>query len=146
MFSLENSNHNNYFSFLLKYLSLIVIAVGFVFVTIFHFGTKEEKYRDSSKVSSNKKNEASNIDLESVASNSTHSDSASDISGEKIGNEMKLKTWRDWLKDSRFYKTGVLYMCTRLSINVFQSFLALYLTDGLHFQKVGIFVVLVCIA
>jgi len=65
----------------------------------------------------------------------TSEDSATDTTSTN-GNE-KFKTWKDWLKDSRFYKTGVLYMCTRLAINISQSFLVLYLTDALHFQKVS---------
>ena len=106
-----------------------MIAVGFFFVTIFHFGTKEEKYREPSN------------DVESTASSPIPDDTIStstDLSTSTVSQQVeeKLKTWKDWLKDARFYKTGVLYMCTRLAINVFQSFLVLYLTDSLHFQKV----------
>eukprot|EP00111_Clytia_hemisphaerica_P004100 TCONS_00011719-protein len=111
-----------------KYLSLVVVAVGFFFVTIFHFGTKEEKYCPPSS-----------HDLESADTNSE---------GSTTTNKDKIKTWKDWLRDSRFYKTGLLYMCTRLSINIFQSFLVLYLTDALHFQKEAIayfpLIVLIC--
>ena len=122
-----------------KYLSLIVIAVGFLFVTIFHFGAKEERYRDTIKTMSNQNKEVSNIDLESVAPKLIPSGTVIGVPERNIADEKKMKTWRDWLKDSRFYRTGILYISTRLSFNVFQSFLVLYLTDALHFQKVGIF-------
>ena len=113
-----------------------MIAVGFFFVTIFHFGTKEEKYREPSN-NSTKKNADS--DVESTASSPIPEDTVStstDLSTSTQEGGEKLKMWKDWLKDARFYKTGLLYMCTRLAINIFQSFLVLYLTDALHFQKV----------
>lgn len=97
-----------------KYLTVIVICVGIVFVVIFHVGTKEEI------TVSERKN-----DIETPSSNKKQQQVI-----------MKKKTWKQWMKDSRFYKTGLLYMCTRLAINVYQSFFVLYLTDALHFNKV----------
>lgn len=99
-----------------KYLSVIVVAVGLVFVLIFHFGTKEE-------ITKKEKSKRSDIESPSTASSCCNG---------------KKKSWKIWMKDSRFYKTGLLYMCTRLAINVYQSFFVLYLTDALHFNKVSL--------
>lgn len=48
------------------------------------------------------------------------------------------KTWKDWLKDPAFYKTGLVYTCSRLVVNVSQSYLPLYLTETLKFEKEAI--------
>ncbi|XP_067023223.1 major facilitator superfamily domain-containing protein 12-like [Acropora muricata] len=48
------------------------------------------------------------------------------------------KTWKDWLKDPAFYKTGLVFTCSRLLINVSQSYFPLYLTETLKFQKEAI--------
>lgn len=48
------------------------------------------------------------------------------------------KTWKDWLKYPAFYKTGLVFTCSRLLINVSQSYFPLYLTETLKFQKEAI--------
>ncbi|XP_027059018.1 major facilitator superfamily domain-containing protein 12-like isoform X2 [Pocillopora damicornis] len=48
------------------------------------------------------------------------------------------RTWKDWLKDPAFYKTGLVYTCSRLVVNVSQSYLPLYLTETLKFEKEAI--------
>ncbi|XP_020619286.1 major facilitator superfamily domain-containing protein 12-like [Orbicella faveolata] len=48
------------------------------------------------------------------------------------------RTWKDWLKDPAFYKTGLIYTCSRLVVNVSQSYLPLYLTETLKFEKEAI--------
>ena len=117
-----------------------MVGIGFVFILIFHFGTKEEKYRkQSSKDTSIQRN--NNVDVESTISSPIPDDTISistDSSASPVSQqeEDNLKTWKDWLKDSRLYKTAVIYMCTRMAINVYKSFFALYLTDALHFRKV----------
>lgn len=98
-----------------KYLSIIVICVGVIFTIIFHVGTKEAATTTIKK----------KCDIEtSAASKNT---------------KKEVKTWKEWLKDLKFYKTGLLYMCTRLTINIFQTFFVIYLTDGVHFDKVSKF-------
>ena len=77
------------------------------------------------------------MDVESIKSSPVPDDTIS-ISTSTVSQqgEDKLKTWKDWLKDIRLYKTALIYMCTRMAINVFKAFFALYLTDALHFRKV----------
>ena len=45
---------------------------------------------------------------------------------------------RMWASVPRFWAVGVLYMCTRLIINVTQSFLALYLLEPLRVETTAI--------
>lgn len=48
------------------------------------------------------------------------------------------RTWNIWLRDGRLYKTGVIYLCARLAINVSQSLSPMYLTESLHLDKTSI--------
>lgn len=124
-------------------LAFIVIGTGFVFSLIFHIGTKEERYV---KVKTTKTTDKYTPSIENITPIS--SDGKSDVSVESAnsGNTDKTvvvkvskgRTWKAWLKDSRLYKTALMYMSTRLAINVFQSYFALYLTDALHFKKEAI--------
>ncbi|KAJ9468112.1 hypothetical protein DIPPA_30070 [Diplonema papillatum] len=43
-----------------------------------------------------------------------------------------------WLCTRKFYFVGYMYMCTRLLVNITQTYLALYLLDSLHMEKTAI--------
>eukprot|EP00794_Sanderia_malayensis_P003502 gene3502-4002_t len=62
--------------------------------------------------------------------------------------EEKCKNWKEWFKSSFFYRMAVVYMCTRLTLNVSQAYFVLYLTETMHFEKEAIayfpLLVLVC--
>uniref|UniRef100_A0A7S3D9W1 Major facilitator superfamily domain-containing protein 12-like n=1 Tax=Palpitomonas bilix TaxID=652834 RepID=A0A7S3D9W1_9EUKA len=53
----------------------------------------------------------------------------------------KMFTWTKWFKESMFYKVGVIYMCTRLVINVSQVYLPFYLLDEISMEKSSIGIV-----
>lgn len=93
------------------YLSLIVCCVGVIFQLIFHTGTNEKKMLTDEQIQ-------------------THSISDSC--------EVKLN-WLGYLKNIRFYYVAVLYMCTRLIVNMAQVYLPMYLTDTLQLDKVFFF-------
>lgn len=50
----------------------------------------------------------------------------------------KGKTRTQWLRSPGLYKMGVVYICTRLYVNVSQSYLPLYLTETMRFEKESI--------
>ncbi|EDV21100.1 uncharacterized protein TRIADDRAFT_30948 [Trichoplax adhaerens] len=50
----------------------------------------------------------------------------------------KKKTWIDWLKSSLFYRVAVLYMCSRLIVNITQVYIPLYVIKTLHLHKMHI--------
>lgn len=50
----------------------------------------------------------------------------------------KGKTRKQWLRSPGLYKMGVVYICTRLYVNVSQSYLPLYLTETMRFEKESI--------
>lgn len=90
------------------YLSAIVCVVGFVFQLIFHLGTNEKRLMSDEQIHN------------CLASNSQ---------------ENKLD-WFGYLKNFRFYNVALLYMCTRLIVNMTQVYLPMYLTDTLQLSKV----------
>lgn len=146
-------------------LAFIVTGVGFLFSFIFHVGTYEEKKTavKGKHISESIHHDLvfwSSLSLTAPIVYSTGMESADGIRGSISYEELtepgetsyrsietvdstphhqdKGKNWKKWLKDGRLYKTGILYMFTRLSVNVFQSYFALYLTDALHFNKEAI--------
>lgn len=98
-----------------KHIALIVVGIGAVFSFIFHLGVKEWNYDDSFGSS-----------YPSI-SQGRHSDRL-------------LMCWKDWLKEVQFYQVAVLYMATRLFVNLSQVYIPLYLQDtlGLHESSIAI--------
>ena len=48
--------------------------------------------------------------------------------GDELGNTLH---WYEWFRDVQFYLIGVVYMCTRLVINITQVYVSFYLLDTL---------------
>jgi Na+/melibiose symporter-like transporter len=44
-------------------------------------------------------------------------------------------TWRDWLQNPIFYKIALIYTCSRLIVNVSQTYWPMYLTDAMKLAK-----------
>ena len=90
------------------YLSFIVCGLGLVFQLVFHTGTNEK-----------------------------HCLSDEQIRSHSMPNSIETRLdWLGYLKNARFYNVGVLYMCTRLIVNMTQVYLPMYLTDTLELNKV----------
>ncbi|XP_058138265.1 major facilitator superfamily domain-containing protein 12 [Dasypus novemcinctus] len=88
-------------------LSLLVVGVGAVFSLLFHLGTREGRRRP--------------------AEPEEHSPLLSPA--------RRLLLWRHWLREPAFYQVGMLYMSTRLIVNLSQTYIAMYLTYSLHLPK-----------
>ncbi|KFV78722.1 Major facilitator superfamily domain-containing protein 12, partial [Struthio camelus australis] len=96
-------------------LSLIVVGLGAVFSLIFHLGTKEKPYP---------------LGVLPQPEESTpllHKDPASP--------PRPLLLWKHWLLEPAFYQVAVLYMATRLIVNLSQTYIAMYLTNSLLLPK-----------
>lgn len=88
------------------YLSAIVCTVGLLFQLIFHLGTNESCLMSDEQI-------------------------------QNYSNSLELKlNWSGYLKNFRFYNVAVLYMCTRLIVNMTQVYMPMYLTDTLQLNKV----------
>ncbi|KAK2542076.1 Mfsd12 [Columba livia] len=96
-------------------LSLIVVGLGAVFSLIFHLGTKEKPYPPGSLPQPE--------------------ESMSLLQKEPTNLPQPLLIWKDWLLEPAFYQVAVLYMLTRLIVNLSQTYIAMYLTNSLMLHK-----------
>ncbi|XP_073332070.1 major facilitator superfamily domain containing 12b [Pagrus major] len=96
---------------LFRTLALIMLGTGALFSFIFHVGTKEDT-------------SASERDNELIRS----SPSQEDLS-------RPVFQWKHWLKEPSFYQMAFLYMCTRLIVNLSQTYISVYLTNSLMLPK-----------
>ncbi|NXJ81502.1 MFS12 protein, partial [Trogon melanurus] len=96
-------------------LSLIVVALGAVFSLIFHLGTKEK--------------------LSSPSPLPQLEESTPLLQKEPTSAPHPLLIWKDWLLEPAFYQVAVLYMSTRLIVNLSQTYISMYLTNSLLLPK-----------
>ncbi|XP_031460567.1 major facilitator superfamily domain-containing protein 12 isoform X1 [Phasianus colchicus] len=96
-------------------LSLIVVGLGAVFSLIFHLGTKEKLYP--------------------LGSVPQPQESTPLLQKEPTGSPRSVLVWKDWLLEPSFYQVAVLYMATRLIVNLSQTYIAMYLTNSLLLSK-----------
>uniref|UniRef100_A0A672LS37 Major facilitator superfamily domain containing 12 n=1 Tax=Sinocyclocheilus grahami TaxID=75366 RepID=A0A672LS37_SINGR len=97
-----------------RYLALIIWAIGTVTSVIFHLGTKEEGVQPQ--------------ESEETGKSQPPIPSSSQISG-------PLLLWKHWLIEPAFYQVAVQYMCTRLIVNLSQTYIPMYLTNSLSLPK-----------
>ncbi|KAG8454485.1 hypothetical protein GDO86_000924 [Hymenochirus boettgeri] len=96
-------------------LSLIVVGIGALFSFLFHVGTKEKQQTFYVE----------------------NDDSSTLLQGETRLCEppRPLMLWKNWLIEPSFFQVAVLYMCTRLIVNLSQTYIAVYLTYSLYLPK-----------
>ncbi|KAK2831805.1 hypothetical protein Q7C36_016891 [Tachysurus vachellii] len=99
-------------------LSLIVWAIGVFFSLIFHLGTRETK-------AGCKEDEGA----EDNGQQTPH------LIRSTLNPPSVALQWRHWLKEPSFYQVALLYMCTRLIVNLSQTYISMYLTNSLLLPK-----------
>ncbi|RUS80621.1 hypothetical protein EGW08_011631 [Elysia chlorotica] len=96
-------------------LAIICIGIGVLFNFIFYFGTKNCNAADN----------LSNVATERPGENSI----------ERSSHMHSLMSWRCWLKQHQFYQVAMLYMSTRLYINISQVYFPMYLIETIGLKK-----------
>ncbi|KAM7409699.1 hypothetical protein PAMA_001271 [Pampus argenteus] len=96
---------------LFRTLSLIMLGTGTLFSLIFYVGTKEG------------------------ASSSEREDQLLTRSTSQEALRRPVFQWKHWLKEPSFYQVALLYMCTRLIVNLSQTYISVYLTNSLMLTK-----------
>ncbi|NXF74108.1 MFS12 protein, partial [Sclerurus mexicanus] len=96
-------------------LALIVVGLGAVSSLIFHLGTTEKPYPPG-------------VLLEPEETTLL-------LQKEPPSPPRPLLLWKDWLLEPSFYQVAVLYMSTRLIVNLSQTYIAMYLTNSLLLSK-----------
>lgn len=105
-------------------LALIVLSIGVLFSVIFHVGTSERPLGSSE------------------GSSEEARDGLQDDEGEhrpllapKNTTPSALLQWKCWLKQPSFYQVALLYMSTRLIVNLSQTYISMYLINTLGLDK-----------
>uniref|UniRef100_A0A4W5RJS0 Major facilitator superfamily domain containing 12 n=1 Tax=Hucho hucho TaxID=62062 RepID=A0A4W5RJS0_9TELE len=98
-------------------LSLIVLGIGAVFSFIFHLGTRE-------RVPHREEPGSQNDESQPLISPTPHNTIP-----------QFFLQWNHWLKEPSFYQVAFLYMCTRLIVNLSQTYVSMYLINSLLLPK-----------
>ncbi|XP_074060250.1 major facilitator superfamily domain-containing protein 12 isoform X1 [Macrotis lagotis] len=92
-------------------LSLMVVCVGAIFSLLFHLGTRERPRQRP------------------------RPEEPSEHSPLLPPTPQPMLLWKHWLREPSFYQVGLLYMSTRLIVNLSQTYIAMYLTYSLNLPK-----------
>ncbi|XP_060890125.1 major facilitator superfamily domain containing 12b isoform X1 [Labrus mixtus] len=96
---------------LFRDLALIMLGLGALFSLVFHVGTKEGTLAS----------ERENLLITPAPSQDTP--------------PRTVFQWKNWLKEPSFYQMAFLYMCTRLIVNLSQTYISIFITDSLMLPK-----------
>lgn len=92
-------------------LALIVLGIGLVFSLLFHLGTREHRSRPGEEVEN------------------------SPLLATRRTTLSELLQWKCWLRQQSFYQVALLYMSTRLIVNLSQTYISMYLVNTLGLDK-----------
>ncbi|XP_057190843.1 major facilitator superfamily domain-containing protein 12a isoform X1 [Triplophysa rosa] len=99
-------------------LGLIVVGIGSLFSLLFHLGTQEKKSRPLQEEAGSSPGER-----QPLLNNTT------------VSPPTNLLQWKQWLRQPSFYQVALLYMSTRLIVNLSQTYISMYLTNTLLLPK-----------
>ncbi|XP_034411629.1 major facilitator superfamily domain-containing protein 12-like isoform X2 [Cyclopterus lumpus] len=111
-------------------LALIVLAIGALFSLLFHLGIKERRPGADGEAGE-----------EQGRKRMEDEDEEAD-EGEGVPGGLQYKTspcvllqWKCWLQQPSFYQVALLYMSTRLMVNLSQTYISMYLINTLGLPK-----------
>ncbi|KAK7075195.1 Major facilitator superfamily domain-containing protein 12 [Halocaridina rubra] len=103
-------------------IALICIGIGLITSIIFHVGTKEPAFKPS---------------------RSSDYGEGDDSSTKKQMPKQKMRK-RDWFKELPFYQIGAMYTFTRLYVNLYQTYITLFVDGTLMLDSIFIALVPLC--
>lgn len=111
-------------------LSLIVLGVGAAFAAFFHLGTTEGPNHRASSGSGGEGGRRRDLTEEEEEAEGERRPllPSSSVSS-------SLLQWKCWLKQPSFYQVALLYMSTRLIVNLSQTYISMYLINTLGLPK-----------
>ncbi|XP_076444080.1 major facilitator superfamily domain-containing protein 12-like [Babylonia areolata] len=131
-------------------LGFTVTGIGLVASVIFHLGVPEPKRHSQEEQQQEHQQQQQPPPRESSYGSISQQDvESSECSLEKstILGPCRRRGVCEWFCDIRFYQVALIYMCTRLYVNISQVYLPMYLTESIKLDKVTIAnVPLVCYA
>ncbi|KAM7378752.1 hypothetical protein PAMP_004351 [Pampus punctatissimus] len=119
-------------------LSLIVLGIGTLFSLFFHLGTSEKRPGAGEETGGEE------TGGEEGSSRRKRLEEEEEEEGEQRPLLPRLETssssslflqWKCWLKQPSFYQVALLYMCTRLIVNLSQAYISMYLINTLGLPK-----------
>ncbi|KAM9718407.1 major facilitator superfamily domain-containing protein 12-like isoform 2-T3 [Menidia menidia] len=109
-------------------LALIVLGIGTLFTILFHVGTTEaltlganEEVRGEKGRKRDKKEEEAEDEQRSLLPS--------------CNTTLSRLQWKCWLQQASFYQVALLYMSTRLIVNLSQTYISMYLINTLGLPK-----------
>ncbi|KAG5275983.1 hypothetical protein AALO_G00126650 [Alosa alosa] len=110
---------------LFRELALIVVGTGAVFSLIFHLGTREKaQQREEEEEAAAGEGDCLTSSYQTLMPPSPQSSTPP-----------VLLQWKHWLREPSFYQVALLYMCTRLIVNLSQTYISMFLTNSLLLPK-----------
>lgn len=118
-------------------VTFIILGVGSCFSLIFHAGVREKE-----RCLLTGTNKTPDNDTHSISSNLSINTSRADLvmSRPSVDESMERVRWYHWLFEIQFWLVGIIYMGSRLTINITQVYLVKYVSETLGKEKVSFFI------
>lgn len=109
-------------------IAFIIVGIGMIFTIIFHIGTKEESDERPVYITHPARSTANSYGSTEATSDTAHVNYLQPVSSHN-------HTWKHWLKEYQFYLVAMVYMCTRLIVNLSQIYLPMFVLYSLQLHK-----------
>ncbi|XP_061588685.1 major facilitator superfamily domain-containing protein 12a [Cololabis saira] len=115
-------------------LALIVVGLGTIFAVFFHLGTSERRYPGAREEAGPETGERRKTSVEEEEG-AVVGERSPLLSPSKRASSSSFLQWKCWLRQPSFYQVALLYMSTRLIVNLSQTYISMYLIHTLGLPK-----------
>nr|XP_053639732.1 major facilitator superfamily domain-containing protein 12-like [Cherax quadricarinatus] len=113
-----------------RYIVMAVLAIGIIFVSVFHALVKEDNVPQYSRILPD-----TEVTCEDESNHTNHLSSSQQNSVSHCAPVHCRMTAIDWLQNMQFYQIAMLYMGTRLFCNLSQAYVPIYIQDSLQLPQ-----------